>query len=290
MTELFEKNKPQEKHSLCKALFKFLASLYTKKEICLIGFKLIFNSFTHTFKNFTAVYKMFLILIEISGFDIKNVFHFSKVKYQFQEPTITNSLNIINELLDVISKIKVDLECKINDIAFNNFIKNLLMSVIALTKVPNTSCYQIFSKVIDINPLIIESIINETLTYIMLSDNSQCKKEYEELLIKIFEVFSKLHRIQNLISKMIPTLKSGVEDRKLNESVYIFKGELDLLPDQESLYSIDNIFPKSVLNYFTNCIINLASWQVINLFKTLLFHLNKAVEDMSDRKEGITNI
>ncbi|XP_044268895.1 uncharacterized protein LOC123014085 isoform X2 [Tribolium madens] len=285
LTQLFAKIKTQEKHSLCKTVLKFLTNLYNKNAICPTGFKLLFNSLVYSHKNFNTVFKMLLLLIEIIGFDTSTEFNFNKIKYHLENPSLNDSLNILRELLDVVSKTKFNLECNIGDVTFNDFIKNLLKSIMALTKVPNTYCYQIFTIVIEINPLIIESLINEILIYTMLSDNSQCRKEYEELMIKIFEVFSKLHRIQNLISKMIPTLKSGLENRKLDEAIYTFRGELNLKSDENILYNIDCILPKSVLNYFTNCIINLASWQVINLFKTLLFHFNKTVEELPEKTE-----
>jgi hypothetical protein len=41
-----------------------------------------------------------------------------------------------------------------------------------------------------------------------------------------------------------------------------------------------------VLNYFTNCIVNLLNWQVINLFKTIVYHFKKAVEELSEVREG----
>ncbi|RZC42407.1 uncharacterized protein BDFB_000322, partial [Asbolus verrucosus] len=82
---------------------------------------------------------------------------------------------------------------------------------------------------------------------------------------------------------MIPTLKSGIENPQLNETVYAFKGSLEN-HEINSEYNVDDILPKTVLKYFTNCIINLASWQVINLFKTLLYHLSKSVEELPELK------
>ncbi|KAJ3662927.1 hypothetical protein Zmor_007241 [Zophobas morio] len=284
-TDFFEKKKCTEKHIQCKALLKYCASLCSNLESAGVGFKLFFYSFSKSSKNFNNIYKMLVILLEICGFDLKTEFNFNKLKYQVQEPSLNNALYILNELLDTVTKLKVDLESKINDITFSDFIKKLVKSVITLSQHPNICCYQILLKVAEINPLIIESLVNEILVYVMLSDNTSCRKEYEQLMIKIFEVFSKLHRTQNLISKMIPTLQTAIKERKLNELPYSFRGTVDVQLKTDILYSADDILPEVILEYFTSCIISLASWQTINLLKTMTFHLKKAVEQLPEVQE-----
>ncbi|XP_068900986.1 uncharacterized protein [Tenebrio molitor] len=287
LTNLWQNKKSPQKHSLCKSLLKFLVSLYSNNETCAFGFRLIFHSLCASFRNDTVAYKVIVIITEMLGFEVKDDLGLAKLRYQIDNTSLNKSLNILNEILQESTNSRIPLKCELHNVTFSEFIKNMLKSIMALCETPNVYCYQMFLIVIKIDPLIIESLINEILVYIMLNDNSKCKKEYEEVMITILEVFSKLHRFQNLIAKMIPTLKSALEDRKPIKTVYTFKGNLNLEQAPFS-YNIDDILPKSVLNYFTNCIVNLLNWQVINLFKTIVYHFKKAVEELSEVREDDT--
>lgn len=222
---------------------------------------------------------MLVILIETIGFNVNEHFNLVQIKSS-SGLYLDRSLGVLLQLFEVLTTIKTETTTPIQEIPFIEFIRNLLKSVIALTKFPNENCYQIFLRAIQIDPLIIEPMITEILIYIMLNDNSKNAKQYETLMIKIFEVFSKLHRIQNLISKMIPTLKSGFENRQLGDGIYKFRGENNDFILNKTDYNASNMLPESVLNYFTNCVTTLASWQVMNLFKTLLHHLDQSVEGL----------
>lgn len=227
---------------------------------------------------------MLIILIDMMGIELKETFNLPKMKYSVAVINVNQSLQIIKHLSDILSTMKIDLEHEVNNVTFSAFIKNVCRSIMVETKTPHRHCYRICINFIQISPLLVECVIDEIIIYFMLNDNSENAKDYEDLLLKVFETYNRLHRIQSLIYKIIMLLSSKI-DKNAMDSSYVFKIDVGT-PRKEQPLSVDNILPLSVLNYFVECIIYLASWQTINLFKTLLFHLDKAVEDLNDNTEG----
>ncbi|KAJ8972405.1 hypothetical protein NQ317_010328 [Molorchus minor] len=149
------------------------------------------------------------------------------------ELSLKKSQRILLELLDVFSHINNQLDIKVNEESFTEFLRNILKQLLFL-KTPSSTSYKIFMKAIIIDPVVIEPMIDSIIRYAMTADNREQKEDYESLIIAVFDVYSKLHRIESLVAKIVSTLRS-----------------------------------------FSTCVCNLASWQVINVFKTLLYYLNK---------------
>lgn len=266
-------------------MFKYFILLYSQEELGNFGLKLILEGCFRNFKNFDSLYKMLIILVDMIGFELKETFNIHKLVYSVTALNIDQSLRIVNHLSDILSTMKIELGHEVNNVTFSTFLRNLCRSIMVETRVPHRYSYTICVNFIQISPLIVESVIDELIVYFMLNDNSENIKQYEVLLLKIFETYNKLHRIQNLISKMIMVISSEVNKNTLVSSSYKFKIDVELLQKQYSL-SVDSMLPISVLNYFVESIIYLASWQTFNLFKTLLFHLDKAVENLNNNIEG----
>lgn len=260
-------------------------SLYSQEELGNFGFKLICEGCFKQFKNFDSLYKLLIILIEMMGIELKEIFDMRKIKYSVTAINVNQSLKIIKHLSDILPTTKIELEHEINSITFSTFIKNVCRSIMAETKVPHRYSYKICINFIQISPLLVESVIDDIIMYFMLNDNSENAKDYNDLLLKVFETYNKLHRIQSLISKMIMVISTKIDENTMENSSYKFKIDVGM-PRKQRPLSVDNILPISVLNYFVECIIYLASWQTINLFKTLLFHLDNAVENLKDYTEG----
>lgn len=263
---------------------KHLIETYDSDEtLACTSFKLLFSAFCKS-SSFYGIHRLFIICTEIIGFNTNLCNGSHKKSLKNTEINLNKSLKILEHILQTINDSKCDLEHKIKETTFSDLIQNLLKSIIFCSK-PSSISYNIFNAVIAINPLIIEAIINEIIVYSMLNDNKNQLNEYEQLLISIFDVFAKLHRIPNFIAKAIPTIKSALHGEKFFSEVYKFRAEQNEIEECDDLNS-DSILPENVLKSFTKCITNLASWQTINLLKTIVHHFNLAVDDIPNIEEG----
>lgn len=280
--QYFEDNKPENKRDviLPKLLFTHIQKTYNK-----FTYKLVFQAFCMSYSNnFEILYKGYITLVINLGFDVAKYFNVSKSKKNSNKNlSLNKSIEILSELCDILIHSTCELNAKVNEKSFTEFLQILTHTIIELTKHPNENAYSFLNYVIILDPLIMEKNINKILTYSMLKTNINLNTQYELFLVELFKVFAKLHRIPNLIAKMIPVLKTiPKEDSSI--SIFEFKGSIE---DFQTTELIKNLIPNAVLNYFTECITTLASWQVINLFKTLIFHLGAVINsDLQNTEEG----
>lgn len=193
------------------------------------------------------------------------------------ECNIHTSLLILEEVLAVLTNNGVLLKSKINDVSFGDCLQSLCTSIFTAFPHPNPTVYKLLKSCLAINPLLAEKIIDNLLFYTMITDNSQHQEEYESFLVVIVGIFSKLHRIQNFTSKLLQVMKMASE-KSAPEIVagLVFAGSCEDVPKRKMMYEVNKVLPSGVLCCFTNCVVTLASWQAINVFKSLLFHLNDA--------------
>ncbi|KAK9887117.1 hypothetical protein WA026_020565 [Henosepilachna vigintioctopunctata] len=270
----------QEKLRLPKYLLKFIAATYKlqNSESSLVH-KIVIQGFYLSCNDFSLIFKFFIVLIEQLGFDLSNDFEFCKITKINDSFELTKSLIILSDMLEIISKNKSELSCSVK-ICFSQFVENLVNSIVGLTNSPNKTCFKILMLSIEIHPLLVEKHLSTLIAYSMLSNNIECD-EYSQLILKIFETYDKLHRIQNLISKMLPVLKCSIGNAQNHELLYSFRGSPEWHKETEYHFDIEKILPGVVLNYFSQCIVQMASWQVMNLYKTFLFHLEETVKDFT---------
>lgn len=286
MSHFFEDNEFKENVSVAELIFKHLSLFYDlEADLAKYSYKIIFIAFSNYYNNnFITIYEFFILLLEHLGFTLKDDLKISQVSIiQISNPTLNKSLTILSEILDVFTRNKSILDCKVGDVTFSDILQKLLITIIHLTKKPNKVTHTIFNHIITINPLVVEPLIQNIFVYFMLANNEEMKNDYQSTMIAIFGIFSKLHRVQSLISKMIPTLKSALEGHfESNTVVYNFRGDHKFYENEsEVTENVTNVLPESVLNCLSSCIIHLASWQVINVFKTCIFHLKSALESLS---------
>lgn len=232
------------------------------------------------------IYKLSVILFRVIGFHLSKYFDLHISEKLSASKSLNKSLTIAVVIFEVLSTYKIELDQKIKDVTFSEFIRTLVLTVINLTKAPNELSLKIIYYCIDIDPLVIDSVISEVLQYLLLKKND-CKVEYIQLLTMIFKVFVKLHRIQNLVSKMFPVLRQqllNAEKTTAADSIN-FDGDIPSV-NVTYEYNIENIFPQEILSCFNDCVTHLASWQVMNLFKTFLYHLTLSVDDIQDIIQG----
>ncbi|KAJ8930658.1 hypothetical protein NQ314_016520 [Rhamnusium bicolor] len=146
-----------------------------------------------------------------------------------------------------------------------------------LTKFNNKNLFQEVSKLIQkaiaIDPLVIEPITDYIIIYTMMADNREQTEEYENVIISIFEVYAKMHRIESLVTRMVSILNCGFNWRtEVLQEVYEFNGERDqkIHIMEEDDFKIEEIFTENIVQYFSKCICNLASWQIHMLMRSFL--------------------
>lgn len=211
----------------------------------------------------------------------------SKLKISNEEVSLRQSQEILLAVLEVLTDLKIDLKCTLKDTTLSDFLKNLLIEFLYFNN-PSVTSYKIFTTILSIEPLLVLSLTEETVCYAMLADNTNKCKEYNELILTIFDTYSRLHRIESLVSKMVEALSDGLHgvSSKIN-SLYVFNGVLDA-PNCETTvdFKVERIMTQEILDSFSKSICQLASWQVINVFKTLLYFLNQVLENIDDTLNG----
>ncbi|CAH1179596.1 unnamed protein product [Phaedon cochleariae] len=273
-----------EDHPTSKALFQYLPNILEDNPYPGVHFKLLFHSFSSSYDNdFELIYKFLIILLYLIGFDMnkKIVFHqFEALDTYKSSVFIEKPQDVVLGLLEVLGETKYDLSCNVNTITLTTYLNMLLSSHIFRNKPSSISCL-IISKIIKIDPLIVQALTEQIIVYSIMADIEDHKTEYEELVILMFSIYSKLHRIENLVSKIVGTLNGLVNDGTIwekEEYSFVKKEQLELITV--------NIFTENILSTFSQCIRSLASWQVINIFKTLLFSLKRALEAVQNSQES----
>ncbi|XP_065162235.1 uncharacterized protein [Atheta coriaria] len=258
---------------------------------------LLFNAFCRTFKqNSTVSYYFFVYLLQNLGFSSDKLNNSSNTSADFNL-----SLNGLIGLLEIIQMNNLKFDVKINDISFEDLIQKLLLCIISKTKSPiDTKCFEIIDLIIKISPLTIESIISPLLIYLMCSSKEKFATQYASVMCNVFDVFSKLHRLQNLISKIIRTLQpvyvdddmtNHLESLELDDFDFIgkvsksLKEEINAVEDYVEL-DVNEILPNAVLEKFSAGTVAMATKQMSNLFKTFTFHLDELIgQDLAEKSK-----
>lgn len=236
-----------------------------------IAVKIIFNSFVNTFKILPLiVYKLFVLILQSIGYEDPA---FSEIKIPNLEIKLQNDKSsiILSDILEIISKMNVALDTRLNELTFDNYIKNILKLILSKRAQVNSSILNILKTIIIINPLTVDSLISEILMCITVSK----KKEelhtlYSNIVLAIFEMYFKLHRIHKFTSEILRTLKTclNTDDKK---------GKVDKLHD---------ILPENVFNYFHYCITLQSGKQIISIMRTLVTHFEEIVNNIQEYADG----
>lgn len=271
-------------------VFDAITSFFNRQELnfAKTAYKLFFQCVCNLYnKSYKAIYNFFVLLVNHLGFDVKE-------SYSIKNPVVLPNVNlqfsleILADAVNILANHNCDLDCTINQVTFSDFLKNILSLIMNLSVVPNLQVYSVMQSLILLNPVIIEQLAPEILAYLMINQqsSSELQQEYEKLIVSIFQVFSKLHRIEKLISIMVQSVRSKlIGEFKQGNVPYNFLGNNDLieknlvvLPDVEFMLS------STVLQAFSNSVINLLSWQVINIFKSLNYHFTDMLEMKNEGK------
>lgn len=294
MSQFFE-GKKEGTQPVPKLFFKYLLQIYkTEKESSPIYFKLLFHAFSTAYEiNVELIYQFVILAIQIIGFNLNEILIFFKItKLIIPEAdlSLNQSQEILLAVLEVLTDIKTDLKCTIKEVCFSDFLKNLLIEVLQFNS-PSVTSYKIIIKILAIEPLLVQSLTEETIRYAMLADNTGYCKEYNDLIISIFDTYLRLHRIESLVSKMVEALSSGLHVQNTPiKPLYVFRGKIDITENEiKPDYEVGKILTKEILECFSKCICHLASWQVINVFKTLLHFLNQVLENIDNTENGKWN-
>lgn len=267
-----------------------ISSFYNNQKLDLAKFsyKLLFQSVCNLHsKNFKPIYNFFVFLVDNLGFNVSQAFHL-KNPLKLQNVELSFSLDVLADAINILTNCSCSLDCIINKLNFSDFLKNILSSVMNLTIFSNLQVYSIIHSIIFINPLIIEQSISNILAYLMINQHltPEIQHSYENLMVSIFQIFSKLHRIEKLVSVMVRSAKCKLEaNYKQEPGSYDFVGKNDVADEAVvALPEVESVLSNAVLQAFSSSIISLLSWQVINIFKTLNFHFNEILEAKDEGK------
>ncbi|KAK4873224.1 hypothetical protein RN001_015253 [Aquatica leii] len=208
-------------------------------------YKLVFHSFCNSYNKFDLMYKFFVVLLQVLGFEVGRFFS-SKL---FEERVFDKRVLVMTDLCEILHERNCDFSCRIKETSFADFLEYSLSDVLNSVE-PCPDSYEFLNKFIALHPLVVKTRLDEVLGFV-LKDKCNAPQR-EKFLLSLFEVFAKLHRITNLISAMVNT----VEKEKAVDSVDV---------------------PLGVLTYFTQCVTTMASWQILELYKAFLVQLDEAV-------------
>lgn len=207
--------------------------------------------------------------------------HVSKLQVAHNDLSKTVSQEILTEILEVLSSITSDNSVTVRNISLSKFLEEILKGIMTEHR-PSKVSYNIIIKAFHVDPLIAQHLIDSIILYAMPTENEKQRKEYENLIRAIFGVYAKLHQVESLLSKIVNNLYTHFIEEK--------PGMSDGNKERKNYKNVDpeivarSILPSTILKEFSHSIETLASWQVINVFKTLLHSLNKVV--MIDDNSG----
>ncbi|KAL1518219.1 hypothetical protein ABEB36_001877 [Hypothenemus hampei] len=280
-----DKNTNATFSSTPKNMMKFLISRLSHNDAPL-SFKLFFAALNDSLKDFKYSYKFLLFASLLLGFDISKDFQLQLPIKKKPIVPLSISLNVILSMLEVLSNCKIPTESEVSQVSLTDFLRKLLKSLIAMN-VLNLEIFHIILKCISINPLIIESMASTLMVYLIQRTPANLKPMCEEVIESIFKVFEKLHRLENFIAKLVPALKSAfvTSNDQYQVAPYEFHGEfnLEIPPNAELL--VEHVLSSKISACISQCLKGLVSWQVINVFKTLLFHLKESIQQFVDGME-----
>lgn len=236
-------------------------------------FKLAFHGCTVCYESDSLlIYKFFLILIHTVGFKYELIpLNNSLIHNSSEIQQTKKSYKILLELLGILEETKLETNCKINEINVTELLKTILIESIIIHKQSKTN-YQIVKKIILLDPTISQVLTEHILNYSLLSNKTDHEEEYEELMLIILEVFSKLHRTENFVSKLVVVLNNYFDSA-------------ERVVDLQDL-KMENVLTMKILQSFSRNIQSLASWQVINVFKTFIFAFRRLLENKSKEVES----
>ncbi|KAF7281180.1 hypothetical protein GWI33_005050 [Rhynchophorus ferrugineus] len=280
--EIFFKEKKEgdvrKKRNVLQDIFKYFISAYELNHFDL-HFKLILHSLCQN-SDSHLIYKLCVVTLSFFKFNMRSDFNI-QFSMELNSVALSKCINILSILFNEVAT-KTFSEIKISNVTTTDFMGKMIKTLIALN-IPTSKVYDIFLSIISINPLTIEPLVNHVVIFLMTANNCDQVSTYEKLVISIFDVFSKLHRTENFIAKLIQALKTSLVDKVVTkiqaDEIFQFNGDCDILVPKVETLSAKMILTENILQCFTNSINTLASWQVINLMKTFLYHFNVSVKD-----------
>lgn len=250
-----------------------------------LGFKLIFISFLSSYKpEPLLIFQFFVLLLQTIGFNIKEYLKIAlSVVESDDDCDFNKSLEILANIFRVFSEKNIIINNKINESSFSDCVKSLLISIIRLKKQPNESILKIIKDVIIIDPIIIDGTVKEILVFITLPTKQEF---YSDLMISIFEMYLKLHRVHKFCSELLLSVKDALfGDFDVKEAVVNFAG-----PTKETkakiVTSVKEVLPEKVMNYFKECITLQSNKQIISIMRTLITNLKEITDNLTIYAEG----
>lgn len=179
------------------------------------------------------------------------------------------SLKILKHLVDSLSAFPITLGTTYGSISFEMWFQAL--TVLLVKDMPYDEMFTVVSSLMEMYPLIFESNLGIILKTIIFGGKYCVTKNYIVFFQTLIQTFSKLHRLQKLISKLLLTLKVALTE---TESL--------ILP------LIDDVLPEEFLTDFGHSLLLLPSSQICELLKTFIYHFKQdCLQRINDGDTGM---
>ncbi|CAH0548102.1 unnamed protein product [Brassicogethes aeneus] len=135
INKFFDQEATTEKYPVPKAVFKYISNAYENNLIeSKALYRLLFDAFCAAYDKFDVVYKCFILLNVIIGYDVKELYGLKKVsKLSLPSTTITKSNEIFLELLSVLCKHSDSNDFKVNEVTITDLLQKMLVTFMGLT-------------------------------------------------------------------------------------------------------------------------------------------------------------
>lgn len=256
-----------------------------------MAFKLIFVSFINAHKTDTIkIFQFFVLIVQYLGFKIKREFNITPPKSELNY-NLNVSLKILAEILEIISKENISINEPINNIKFSEFLVSLLTSIIRINAKPCASILKIIKNLIIIDPVIVTTTISEILVFLCFKKDEKFKTEHSQLMISIFEMYLKLHRLHKFCSELLKSIHDGLFAQKqpVEQAKFKFSAKIENT-ERVFVSSVRDVFPKNVVSYFQECVSLQTNKQIISIMRTFIANLNEICEHLIDYTEGCIHI
>ncbi|XP_022913504.2 uncharacterized protein [Onthophagus taurus] len=264
--------------SIPKIIIDIIIENYSSKNLSVIS--LIYHAFCSSFESkFSIIYEFTALLLQICGIDVQEKFKFL-FDYKNLSYDVNFSMDVISNIYEELKDLKTNPDDKIDVFNISMTTQSLLTTIINITD-PTKAVLNIFTYAIQAEPLILEPMLSTILPYVMFSDITEYVDEYNKLLLTILAVSAKLYRLSNLIAKMLQCIKHYSPKHSLETDVFAFKGTVERKKEL-CICDVELILPAQVLESFSKHILDLPSWQVINIFTSFVHHLKIVSESFNE--------
>ncbi|XP_017768087.1 PREDICTED: uncharacterized protein LOC108556466 [Nicrophorus vespilloides] len=289
---MFEETSIRNDYSCATILFAHLTNMYSTKN-AEIAYKLIFDTFCESsHADSLSKFRFFILLLKHLGFKLKK--HFKMVDgvdgitIAKSVCDVHSSMRIASSLFASFAKHEISGYSSINGINLNVFCTEYLKFIVGSFGEADVTLLVQIRSVIKLSPTSIELVAGKLLQFIMRADVVSCGDVYREVLKDIMIVYSKMHRIRQLIDTIITCLK--FDGSESIASKYSFCKKLEVTSPRNEVNRIENVLTEDISECFKEGVTKLSYSLAVEVYSIFRKGIKEILENFNDLATDINRV